>query len=120
MYSGEQAADVRYPEYYELPATWRTCLDLAWEAHCAGSLPIGAVVIDEQGNVIAKGRNRLAEADEAAPHLAGTPYLTSIRLAHAEVNALLQLGYRSQGPRSALLTTTEPCPLAWEQPECQA
>lgn len=111
MQLGKRAANVHHPAYDELPATWRTWHDLAWEAHRSGSLPIGAVVVDEQGNVIAKGRNRLAEADEAAPHLPGTPYLSGTPLAHAEVNALLQLGYRSQGPRPALLTTTEPCPL---------
>lgn len=111
MQFGKTAADVPYPSYGELPAHWRTCLDLAWEAHCSGSLPIGAVVVDEQGNVIAKDRNRLGEPDEAAPHLPGTPYLTATPLAHAEVNALLQLGYRPPAPRPVLYTTTEPCPL---------
>lgn len=37
--------------------------------------------------------------------LAGSP------LAHAEVNALLQLGYHRSDPRAQLFTTTEPCPL---------
>ena len=108
---GKAAAEVSYPAYDELSATWRACIDLAWEAHRSGSLPIGAVVVDGQGDIIGRGRNRLAETDEAAPHLPGTPYLTGTPLAHAEVNALLQLGYRPPGPRPVLYTTTEPCPL---------
>ena len=111
MQLGKPADDVRYPAYGKLPAHWRTCLDLAWEAHRSGSLPIGAAVVDEQDNIIARGRNRLAETDKSAPHLPGTPYLTGTPLAHAEVNALLQLGYRPAGPRPLLYTTMEPCPL---------
>jgi hypothetical protein len=49
---GKVAADICYAPYNELPATWRTCLDLGQEAHRSGSLPIAAVVIDGQGNVI--------------------------------------------------------------------
>lgn len=102
----------QYPiPFRELPLVWRTCLDLAWEAHRAGSLPIAAVVTDAEGIIIARGRNRLAEREESSPHLIGTPYLTGSPLAHAEVNALLELGYRPPGPRPILFTTTEPCPL---------
>jgi tRNA(adenine34) deaminase len=108
---GNTGVNNRYAPYNELAATWRTCLELAWEAHCSGSLPIAAVVVDEQNKVIAQGRNRLAEDHENSPHLPGTPYLTGTPLAHAEVNALLQLGYRTPGPRPVLFTTTEPCPL---------
>ncbi len=94
-----------------LPEVWRACFELAWEAVRAGSLPIGAVVVDSEGRIVARGRNRLAEATEASPHLPGTPYLTGTPLAHAEVNALLEVGNRPPGPRPVLFTTTEPCPL---------
>ena len=94
-----------------LPEIWRGCFELAWQAVRAGSLPIGAVVVDSEGRIIARGRNRLAESTEASPHLPGTPYLTGTPLAHAEVNALLEVGYRLPGPRPVLFTTTEPCPL---------
>lgn len=36
--------------FRQLPDVWRHCLDLAWEAHRAGSLPIAAVVTDENGS----------------------------------------------------------------------
>ena len=94
-----------------LPEIWRACFGLAWQAVRAGSLPIGAVVVDGDGRIVARGRNRLAEAVEASPHLPGTPYLTGTPLAHAEVNALLELGHRPLRPRPVLFTTTEPCPL---------
>jgi len=94
-----------------LPEVWRACIELACEALRAGSLPIGAVVVDGQGRIVARGRNRLAEPTEASPHLPGTPYLTGTPLAHAEVNALLEVGYRRVGARPVLFTTTEPCPL---------
>lgn len=94
-----------------LPEVWRACIELACEALQAGSLPIGAVVVDGERRIVARGRNRLAEPTGASPHLPGTRYLTGRPLAHAEVNALLELGYRPAGDRPVLFTTTEPCPL---------
>ncbi|HEX7041028.1 MAG TPA: nucleoside deaminase [Trueperaceae bacterium] len=100
------------PSYAELSHVWRECVDLAWEAHVAGSLPIGAVVVDSEGSVVARGRNRLSIEVEEPPHVPGTPYIAGVPLAHAEVNALLELGYRRRDePRPTLYTTVEPCPL---------
>lgn len=95
----------------ELSPVWQLCLQQAWEAYTHGSLPIGAVIADHRGEVLAVGRNRLSESGEHAPHVAGTPYIEGSPLAHAEVNALLQLGHRRTQPRAVLYTTTEPCPL---------
>lgn len=100
-----------HPSFDALPEMWQACIELALEALRAGSLPIGAVVVAGDGRIVARGRNRFAEAVEASPHLPGTPYLTGTPLAHAEVNALLEYGYRPPGPRPVLYTTTEPCPL---------
>ena len=97
--------------FERIDAAWRTCLGLAWDAHRAGSLPIAAVVVDDHGAILARGRNRLGEGGPGAPHVAGTPYLTGTPLAHAEVNALLELGPARDATRPWLLTTTEPCPL---------
>lgn len=94
-----------------LPAVWRGAIELAWEALRAGSLPIGAVVVDAEERIVARGRNRLGEVVASSPHLAGTPYLSGSPLAHAELNALLEFGYRPTEPRPTLYTTTEPCPL---------
>lgn len=91
----------------ELPGPWQACLEEAWAAYCAGSVPIGAVVADAAGTVLARGRNRLAEPTAPAPYLCDTP------LAHAEVNALAAFDYRRYDPPYPyiLYTTTEPCPM---------
>ena len=88
-----------------LAEPWQVCAELAWEAYCAGSLPIASVVTDEAGQIVSSGRNRIYESP-LAPHLAGHP------LAHAEMNALVSFDYKQHNPyESVLYTTTEPCPL---------
>jgi tRNA(Arg) A34 adenosine deaminase TadA len=80
----------------------RACLALAWEAMLAGTNPVGAVVVDGDGTIVASGRN--------AVHGSADPALLSAsRLAHAEVNALLRLpvGVHHEGLR--LVTSLEPC-----------
>jgi len=89
-----------------LSGPWHACVELAWEAHRAGSLPIGAVVADARGNVLARGRNRIHESSGKDGHLFGH------KLAHAEVNALVTLDHDGREPAECILyTTTEPCPL---------
>ena len=89
-----------------LEEPWQVCLRLAWESYVQGSLPIAAVIVDEQNNVVAQGRNRLRD-DDAEPNA-----LHQHPLAHAEVNALLDFPFAElQASRCTLLTTTEPCPL---------
>ncbi len=89
-----------------LSEPWRACVDLAWEAYRADSLPIGAVVADADGRVLAVGRNRIYERSGPAGVVFGHD------LAHAELNALLSLDHDANDPRACVLyTTTEPCPL---------
>lgn len=89
-----------------LSLPWRACLQEAWRAYCAGSLPIGACVTDAAGQVIARGRNCLFESSAVGYGLAGNC------MAHAEMNALFALGGREIDARSCTLyTTLEPCPM---------
>jgi tRNA(Arg) A34 adenosine deaminase TadA len=83
----------------------RNALELAWDALMLGSLPVGAVVTDAAGRVVARGRNRVYESVAPAPEIAGT------RLAHAEVNALTRLGPQRRYEDHHLVVTLEPCPL---------
>jgi tRNA(adenine34) deaminase len=90
----------------DLAPPWRCCLEEAWTAYRAGSLPIGAAITDASGRIIARGRNRIFEP--AAPD----GLLAGHRLAHAEMNALLALDHAGIDRRAGILyTTTEPCPL---------
>jgi tRNA(Arg) A34 adenosine deaminase TadA len=89
-----------------LSQPWRSCLELAWAAYCAGSIPIGAIITDSADRVVARGRNRMLESSAPGDPLSGS------RMAHAEINALLALGEYNVDPRTcALYTTAEPCPM---------
>ncbi|MBQ9209109.1 MAG: nucleoside deaminase [Oscillospiraceae bacterium] len=80
---------------------WQTAFREAWEAFCAGSTPIGAVICDGGGNVILHDRNRNNE-----------PQTLNRRMSHAETNILRQLDTRRYDAKSlTLYTTMEPCPM---------
>ena len=88
-----------------LSEPWRACVELAWEAYRAGSLPIGAIVADAEGRVLAAGRNRIHERSGPPGAVFGR------KLAHAELNALLSVEGEEDPRACVLFTTTEPCPL---------
>jgi tRNA(Arg) A34 adenosine deaminase TadA/adenylylsulfate kinase-like enzyme len=93
----------------DLPEPWRVCLEQAWTAYQAGSLPIGAVVVDRAGQIVGRGRNRIFEAVAESPE---TRCLFGHRLAHAEVNALIEVDYATVNIKECTLyTTLEPCAL---------
>ena len=81
---------------------WRACVELAWEALQAGSVPVGAVVVDAGGGIVSRGRSRAQERGGPAGQLWGT------YLAHAEVNALAALR-PGDYPGHTLYTSLEPC-----------
>ncbi|GGO35001.1 tRNA(adenine34) deaminase [Deinococcus humi] len=86
---------------------WHTALSEAWEAYLRGSYPIGACVVNAEGAVIARGRNRLGE-----PRSVEGGSIAGHDLAHAEINALLNLAAtpRPECRTWTVLTTVEPCP----------
>jgi tRNA(adenine34) deaminase len=90
-------------DWSELGPAWRAAFDLAWQAYCAGTIPVGAVVTDSDGTVLARGRNRMFEASAPEGEIFGS------RVAHAEVNALVQLGTERRYLDCTLWTTLEPC-----------
>jgi tRNA(adenine34) deaminase len=90
----------------QLAHPWQICIEEAWAAYCAGSLPIGAAIIDTHEQVVARGRNRVFEPHALSGFLAGT------RLAHAEINAVATVAQSSIDLSTCTLyTTTEPCPM---------
>ena len=81
-------------------APMRTALDLAVEAAGAGDVPVGAVLLDPDGNVVAADRNRREELGDPT--------------AHAEMLVLSararEIGdWRLNG--HTLVVTLEPCPM---------
>ena len=89
-----------------LSAPWRACIEEAWAASCAGSIPHGAAVVGPDVAVLARGRNRVNEAAGTANVFFGT------KLAHAEMNALLGFDPAAAAVPAtacALYATTEPC-----------
>ena len=86
-----------------LSSPWQTAVSLAWDAYCAGSLPIGAVIVAEDGRIVAQGRNSIHESESTLP-------LHGSRLAHAEMNALVALSRSGFDAESCTLySTLEPC-----------
>jgi tRNA(adenine34) deaminase len=81
---------------------WQACLLLAWESFQARSIPVGAVVVDETGTIVARGRNRRNE--QHGPH----GQLSGGNLAHAEINALAALP-PGEYPHHVLYSSLEPC-----------
>lgn len=97
----------------DLSLHWQASVAQAWEAACAGTIPIGAVIEGPGGELLAAGRNRVF-----APRETDDTYISGVRLAHAEINALLALEFnetleaRGIHPRDCTIyTTTEPCPM---------
>ncbi len=86
-----------------LEDAWERALELAWDAFCGHTTPVGAVVVDATGGIVAEGRGRRYEATGPSRQLAGT------HVAHAEINALARLGADRHYQDHALLTTLEPC-----------
>lgn len=85
-----------------MDATWSQVLTLAWDAYCAGTVPVGAVVVAE-GRVVSEGRNRRHEATAPGGLLANT------RVAHAELNALAALPPDAPCSGYDLYSNVEPC-----------
>lgn len=90
----------------KLSIPWQAAVEQAWQAYCAGTIPIGAVIVDSDGQVVARSRNRIF--DKSAP----PKQIHNDMLAHAEINALLALELnQAQRHSAAIFTTMEPCPL---------
>ena len=88
--------------FESLEKPWRVALSLAWEACVEGSVPVGAVLCDGAGEIIASGRNRRYANDAPSGQLAGSA------IAHAEINALATIPFGFYRDH-VLYTTVEPC-----------
>ncbi|WP_019585849.1 nucleoside deaminase [Deinococcus apachensis] len=77
-------------------------LRLARESQEAGSAPVGAVLVNAQGEVVARGRNRVGEAQ--------TPeHVGAASVAHAEMDVFFAVGKVKEAETLTLYTSLEPC-----------
>jgi tRNA(Arg) A34 adenosine deaminase TadA len=86
-----------------LDETWQEVFRLGWEALGHGTVPVGAVVVDASGRIVTRGRNRIYHTTRVPGHLANS------RLAHAEVDALIDLDPEGQYIDWTLYSLLEPC-----------
>lgn len=95
-------------EWQDIPPVWQECFNEAWQSFQEGSRPIGAVVTDKNGEIIARGKS-------AAFNELSDSVISHNELAHAEINALLKLDNRIHTARQkyTLYSTMEPCPLCF-------
>jgi tRNA(Arg) A34 adenosine deaminase TadA len=88
--------------FADVDAVWRSCFALAWEAFQAHSIPVGAVLVDANGEPVRSGRNRSNEKAGPAGQVVGSA------IAHAEINALATLPPGDYADHT-LYSTLEPC-----------
>ncbi|MDZ5472366.1 nucleoside deaminase [Bacillus sp. 31A1R] len=95
-------------KWSEFSNEWRECFKVAWESFQEGSRPVGAIVIDDKGNLVSTGKSA------TFGQLSDT-VISNNELAHAEVNALLKLDNRVHKNVNSyvLYSTLEPCPLCF-------
>jgi tRNA(adenine34) deaminase len=87
-----------------LERPWPEVFSLMWDAYVAGTIPVGAVVADPSGEIVARGRNRIF--DDGGDGQFGRSYL-----AHAEINALLAIPPVQSSTPLTLYSALEPCHL---------
>jgi tRNA(Arg) A34 adenosine deaminase TadA len=87
----------------ELAPAVRRSLELAYDSLVAGGLPVGSVLTDARGDIVAEGRNRAYDPPGGADALQGTP------LAHAEMNVLAAVRTDWDLSGCTLWSTHEPC-----------
>lgn len=93
----------------DLDKPWQVCFELGWKSFTKGSIPIGAVVVNESVEIISQGRSMQYENEGESG------YIFRHKLSHAELNALLQFSEFDHPNirKYTLYTTTEPCPLCF-------
>ena len=89
-------------KYSELDHVWKKIFEAEWESLCHGSKAIAAVIVDDNGNIISEGRNKIGET-----------LIPNPRVSHAEVEAVRDLDI-SKYPyvkTYTLYAALEPCPM---------
>ena len=103
MTSPSYSADMSGKDWLnQLSAPWQAAVELAWESFLEGNPPVGAVVADPNGVLVARGRSQRLSQHAGPGKIIGT------NLAHAEISALIALP-RADYSTFAMYTTLRPC-----------
>jgi tRNA(adenine34) deaminase len=86
----------------DLDTAWQRALSLAWDGFCARTTQVGAVVANENGQIVAQGQNRRQPA-------ATERQLSHCHIAHAQINALARPPPDRRYEGHTLVMTLEPC-----------
>jgi len=85
---------------------WQVCADLCFQSISNGSMAIAAVVVDERGSIVTRGRNQLYDSLDPSGGVSNNI------VAHAEINAIAAVPADRRWDKSLVLyTTVEPCPM---------
>lgn len=89
-------------KYSELDRVWQYIFSEEWESLCNRSKAIAAVILDENGNIISGGRNKIGEFTIPNPSVS-----------HAEVEAVRNLDVQKYPyvKTYTLVAALEPCPM---------
>jgi tRNA(Arg) A34 adenosine deaminase TadA len=79
------------------------CLELAHESFLTRGLPVGAVIVTNDGTRVSEGRNRAYDPAGGPARLQRTP------IAHAEMNALAGIGTGTDLTQLTLWSSHQPC-----------
>lgn len=79
-----------------------------WMGLAAGGLPCGSSILNDQGQIVAVGRNHVYDLPEKATTPTTSP-LQYTRVAHAEINALALVPSNREPELLTLWTTQHPC-----------
>lgn len=87
-------------KFDDLSVQWKRIFELEWESICEGSKAIAAVIVNEKGEIVSEGRNRVAECSVPNP-----------ATAHAETEAIRNLDINKfPHPKTyTLYAGLEPC-----------
>jgi len=91
-----------YWENLEIP--WKEAFSQGWIAFCHGSVPIGSVICDQDGNILTKARNHIYEN-----------YFPNNKVAHAEMIAVQSLDLKLHNDPASYIVyaCVEPCPMCF-------
>ncbi len=91
-----------YWENLEIP--WKEAFSQGWIAFCHGSVPIGSVICDQNGNILTRARNHINEN-----------YFPNNKVAHAETIAVQSLDLKLHNDPGSYIVyaCSEPCPMCF-------